>query len=775
MALKKIIFNPYLKMDNNDKQKFIIKTILTLPLINRSKVLLLLVMQTILLFGHLTAQPNSLLVEFKKIPKTAGNVARLIELSSNLIDYNVDSALRCADHIRQISIPDTAYDLHCKILINLGNIEKVSGKYDESNKYLFQALEIAEKNNLISSKIITLYQIGDLNRCIGLLDQSLLYLYMSKDFAHKNKVSQQYPELYEHISSTFYQLAEHNDPKFNLTKILSQREFNVEKSTVDAYIKLCKSYTDSALMFSELNNDNRTKLSCLNILGAYFRRQGNYPNAIEYFGKAIEVAEQINCKVDIPNYYINIARTYFDEKQYEKAIDFGLIGYQMSVDLNILAYKSTAANILRLSYTEKGDYKNALYYQRVETATREDMNSQKNWNNITELDKKYQTEQKQKEIEYQKTLLDLKNSEVFWRNIVITCMLIAFIVIIIGIFLIQKQKTVLFVQKEELVAQSEIILEQYDRLKKMDHFKESLTHALVHDLKNPLSQIMAFVGNPEVIHPARKMLRLIMNMLDVEKYENTEFSLHKEVHSLYNILSEVRTGQEISMREKNLELHLLFDDYRVLVDKEVMVRVFDNLLANAIRFSPQNRSLDIFAEQLDDDIIQISMRNYGEPISDEVLPYIFDKYRHFGKNDGSHSTGLGLTFCKMAVEAHSGKIGVWNEPEKGCNFWFTIPYASKTGEGEEIGNTAQYYKSKLQLSETDFEVLKEVVEQVKEFKIYEISRFHEKLDPLKETSGSTVNEWISLLFSTIYVQNIDEFNRLINLVENEQTKNTGCR
>ena len=736
--------------------------------------MLLLVMQTILLFGHLTAQPNSLLVEFKKIPKTAGNVARLIELSYNLIDYKVDSALSCAVQIRQISIPDTAYDLHCKILINLGNIEKVSGKYDESNKYLFQALEIAEKNNLISSKIITLYQIGDLNRCIGLLDQSLLYLYMSKDLAHKNKVSRQYPELYENISSTFYQLTDTIIPKFKTAKIPNQNEFNLESSKKEDFIKLCKIYADSALMLSELNMDKRTKLSCLNLLGAYSRQQRNYNQAIEYFGKAIEMAEQINCKVDIPNYYINIAGTYFDEKQYGKAIESGLKAYQMAIELNILIYKSTSANILRTSFMEMKDYKNALEYQHIEASTRAEINSQKNWNNITELDKKYQTEQKQKEIEYQKTLLDLKNSEVFWRNIVITCMLIAFIVIIIGIFFIQKQKTVLFVQKEELVAQSEIILEQYDRLKKMDHFKESLTHALVHDLKNPLSQIMACVGNPEVIHPARKMLRLIMNMLDVEKYENAEFSLNKEIHSLRNLLAEVRTGQEISLREKNLELHLLFDDYRVLADKEVMLRVFDNLLANAIRFSPQNRSIDVFAEQLDDDILQISVKNYGEPISDEVLPYIFDKYRHFGKNDGSHSTGLGLTFCKMAVEAHSGKIGVWNEPEKGCNFWFTIPYASKTGEGEEIGNTAQDYKSKLQLSETDFEVLKEVVKQVKEFKIYEISRFHEKLDLLKETSGSTVNEWISLLFSTIYVQNIDEFNRLINLVENEQTKNTGC-
>ena len=739
------------------------------------KVLLLLVLQIILLIGHLAAQTDSLLVEFKKIPKTSDNISKLIELSYDLIDYNVDSALSCAKQILQISLPDTNQDLHCKILINLGNIEKISGKYDESNKYLFQALEIAEKNHLISNKIIALYQIGDLNRCIGLLDQSIYYLYLSKNLAQKNKVGQQYPELYEHISSTFYQLAEHNDAKFDLTRILSPGEFRVEKSTVDTYFKSCKSYADSALKYSELNNDNRTKLSCLNILGAYFRRQGSYPNAIEYFGKAIEVAEQINCKVDIPNYYINIARTYFDEKQYEKAITFGLKGYQNAVELNILAYKSTAANILRLAYAEKEDFKNALYYHLIETVTREDMNSEQNWNRITELDKKYQTEQKQKEIEVQKILLDSENTKGFWKNIVIACLLIGCIIIIIGIFLIQKQKTILFIQKEEIEAQSEKISEQYERLEKLDHFKESLTRALVHDLKNPLSQIMACVDNPAVIHPARKMLLLIMNMLDVERYENTEFLLKKEPHCLRNLLEEVKTGQEISLREKNLKLRFLLGDYNVLADKEVLARVFDNLLVNAIRFSPQNQSIDIFAEQLDDDMLHISVTNYGEPIPENVLPYIFDKYRQFGKKDGNHSTGLGLTFCKMAVEAHGGKIGVSSKSGKGCNFWFTIPFASETVENEVIDTINQDNISKLLLLEADFEILKKIVEQVKEFEIFEISRFHEILDPLKETSGSTVNDWISMLFGAINVQNQVEFNRLINLAENGQAKNTDCR
>lgn len=341
---------------------------------------------------------------------------------------------------------------------------------------------------------------------------------------------------------------------------------------------------------------------------------------------------------------------------------------------------------------------------------------------------------------------------------------------------LQTKNIELAAQKEEIQTQAEKITEQYEHLEKLDQFKESLTHTLVHDLKNPLNQIMLKTTNPLVKLSARKMLQLIMNMLDVERYEHAGFELNKDVHCLGSILDEVKKGQEISMNEKNLELKNHFGDYHVLVDKDILVRIFDNLLSNAIRYSPLNQVIDIFAEPTADHFLKISIRNYGESINQEILPYIFDKYRQFGKNEGRtyRTTGLGLTFCKMAVEAHGGKIGVHSNPEEGTNFWFTIPFISKTDEKNENHNTAHDVQPEIRLSDSDREMLKTAVKQMKEFEIYEISRFHEVLDPIRETSGSAVNDWISLLFSAIYIQNAELFDRLIKLAENGQTKNSDC-
>lgn len=298
---------------------------------------------------------------------------------------------------------------------------------------------------------------------------------------------------------------------------------------------------------------------------------------------------------------------------------------------------------------------------------------------------------------------------------------------------LQSKNIELASQKEEIQVQAEEITQQYERLEKLDRFKESLTHALVHDLKNPLSQIMLKTSNPLVNQSARKMHRLITNMLDVEKYENAEFRLNKEIHSLRGMLEEVKAGQQPALGEKNLKLNLNFDDYLVQADKEVMIRVFDNLLSNAIRFSPQNRNIEVFAENSGSDIIHISFKNYGDSIPEEALPFIFDKYWQFEKSDSSsyRTTGLGLTFCKMAVEAHGGNIKVRNEPD-GVVFTFAL-----AGNINPVQTTASENETtEIVLTVEQKAMLKPFFDCLKEFEVHQVSDILQVLDEIPEDSDN---------------------------------------
>ncbi len=698
------------------------------------------------------AQADLLLDEFMKTSKTAENIPRLIILTQQIADYKADSALMCAYKIQQIEIPANEYDLQSNILTNIGIMAKLNGKYDEANTYLSQALDIAEKHNSVVSQIIILCQIGELNRCIGLLDQSLQYLYLSRNLADKYKINHQHPKIYDRLSATYYQLADHNDPLFENIKIQGQNDIGPDRKTMYDYIKLCKIYADSSIMYSTLNKDIRTNLSSLNILGAYFRHEKQYKKAIEYFNKALDLANSNHFKTNVPNYYANISRTWFDQKNYEKAIETGLKGYAIANELNIVAYKSILAHTLSISYVEIKDFENALRFQIAETETRNIIYSQENWNQITELDKKYQTEQKQKEIEHQKELIDLKNKEVYRLNIIIIILLVVFAVIVAGIIYIQKQK-------KRIRAQAEKISEQYQNLEKLDRFKESLTHALVHDLKNPLSQILINTDNPNIRFASNKMLRLVMNLLNVEKYENTQFVLNKEIHSLSDVMNEVKNDHIIGLNEKNVTLNFRFTEYLINADKEIIIRVLDNLLSNAIRFAPLNSSIEVFAKKNKDNTIQIGIKNHGHHIAEEELPHIFDKYRHFEKNDNSshRSTGLGLTFCKMAVEAHGQTIFAQNEAD-GVLFSFSL-------EGEIANNQQQINREKepdWNLSQDEINLLQPYFQELQNIEVSHISDIHRVINRIPDESGNIINikKQIS---NAVFASNAELYNRLITL------------
>jgi signal transduction histidine kinase len=614
---------------------------------------------------------------------------------------------------------------------------------------------------------------------------------MSKDLAYQNKVSQQYPALYDRISSTFYELTEHTHPKFKLAKIPNQNEFNLEKSTTDDYLELCKIYADSALIFSEVNNDNRTKLSSLNILGAYSRQKQNYDQAIGFFRKAIELAEQINFKIDIPNYYINIARTYFIEKQFQKAIEYGLKGYLTAVNLNILIYKSTSASILRSSYLEINDYKNALEYQTIEASTREEMNSQKNWNNISELGKKYQTEQKEKEIEFQRKLLELKSVEILWKNIVLIFMLIVCVIIVIGILYIQRNNKKLKKanqkianQNEEIQAQTRILETTNEKLVELDHFKEGMICMIVHDLKNPLNSILNTDHIERIKQAGKQMLIMVLNLLDVQKFEDAKMKLELQNSLAYNIAEKAYNQVIVLMEEKNITFkNQINKTLCIKTDPEILERVFVNLLTNAIKYTPNNGNISIMNELMNEKLVDVKpdfipsffhsfilfkVSDTGQGIPADKHHLVFEKFGQVeAKKSGSvSSTGLGLTFCKLAVEAHGGQIGVESEVGNGTTFWFTVP------TGTEVASTLlvekEYPKTEtFNISEEDKKTLLVLLPQFRELEVYEVSSIRNLLKNKDITENCHCRIWVNEMQKVLRSGNAERYTELLNLIENK--------
>ncbi|HBZ65334.1 MAG TPA: hypothetical protein DEO70_00735 [Bacteroidales bacterium] len=276
----------------------------------------------------------------------------------------------------------------------------------------------------------------------------------------------------------------------------------------------------------------------------------------------------------------------------------------------------------------------------------------------------------------------------------------------------------LALQKDEIGIKAEELRVKNRHLEELDKFKRILISTLVHDLKNPLGQIMMKTTDKKLKYTAGKMLRLVMNLLDVEKYEQTTFSIDKQPVSLRSILDEVISCQEIILKEKNLSVLISTDDIDLYADKEILKRVFENLITNAVRFSIQNHNIEITALASTDEIISISIKNYGSHIPDEALETIFDKYIQAEKIDSSgyKSTGLGLTFCRMAIQAHGHTIKARNT-DNGVLFEFTL-------DGKAISTWEKYIVSadeSVKLSTNEEALLRPWLDQLSRLEICQIS------------------------------------------------------
>jgi signal transduction histidine kinase len=112
----------------------------------------------------------------------------------------------------------------------------------------------------------------------------------------------------------------------------------------------------------------------------------------------------------------------------------------------------------------------------------------------------------------------------------------------------------------------------------------------------------------------------------------------------------------------------------ITCDADLILRVIQNLFSNALKFTPKDGTITIKVRSLLEGA-RVSVEDTGTGISPHHLPKIFDKFYQAEARESS--TGLGLTFCKLAVELHGGRIGVESEIGKGSTFWFILPSVAR--------------------------------------------------------------------------------------------------
>jgi signal transduction histidine kinase len=220
--------------------------------------------------------------------------------------------------------------------------------------------------------------------------------------------------------------------------------------------------------------------------------------------------------------------------------------------------------------------------------------------------------------------------------------------------------------------------------------REELTHMIVHDLRSPLTVVAGYIEaleqtaagklSPveakfvaEAQRGADKMREMITTLLDVGRLEAGEMPLRLQPHDIAEIARKAVHHFTPVVQDRHLDCEVPPEPVIVSCDADVVRRVLENLISNAIKFTRSDGTIRVTVQPNDTDVT-ISVSDNGQGIPPDQHKRIFEK---FGQTESGsahkNSTGIGLAFCRLAVEAHGGEIGVTSESGKGSTFQFRLP------------------------------------------------------------------------------------------------------
>lgn len=224
-------------------------------------------------------------------------------------------------------------------------------------------------------------------------------------------------------------------------------------------------------------------------------------------------------------------------------------------------------------------------------------------------------------------------------------------------------------------------------LSKVERMRRELMANVSHDLRTPLALIYSYA---EMMHDfphevtseqsqiimgeAKRLTSLVNDMLDISSLETGTARLNKVNYNLTESLE--KTVNRIRELVKNEGYHLYFDhdeDVNLFADEVKITQAFYNLLLNAITYSGDDKTVTV-RQSIKGNMVRIEVFDHGEGISQNDLPFIWERYY---KVDKKHKrpkigTGLGLSIIKKIIEMHGGEYGVESEVGKGSVFWFQL-------------------------------------------------------------------------------------------------------
>lgn len=580
----------------------------------------------------------------------------------------------------------------------LGNIKKLSADYSDSEKYFKLAIQKAKIAKNVPQEVAALNDYGIM------LENRSQYTEALNLYMQALKLSEKQNDLIgaanAQLNIGFVHLSQDEDDqaynwfkkslatsikgKYTKGEAWNYSNIAIVLDRKGKYKESRKYYWKGASFVDKEKNKHEFSRIYFNIANTY-KSERRYKEAISYFMKSLELKRLFNDPFDLSSTLSKLSVCCRNTNELQKAIAYAEESLAMAKKAESADLEISALMALSDAYEAIGNYKKALSFERQIPDLQDALYNEEKLEKRTEMIAKYESEKKAQENKLLKQQAELTSTQLHKKNLTIFSFILCTILILIILTAVYnrsrrkgKLNALLIKQKTEIETKNSLLEEAISE-------KNNLMNIVAHDLRAPLDKVKGLSdlmrdeeNNTETQRECLELItvvteqgrRLIDDLLTISKAETTNFHVEKAAFQVQPFLHNLYHSYQAQAQEKSISL--IFpdsSDATVYTDADKLQRILDNLISNALKFSPAGKRIWIeFTDQANHCVF--SVRDEGPGISADDQAKLFRKFQKLTARptNGESSTGLGLAIVKQLAEHLNGTIEVSSSLGVGTTF-----------------------------------------------------------------------------------------------------------
>jgi len=577
-------------------------------------------------------------------------------------------------------------------------------EYDSAIKYFRKALDFALENSDTSLLAMSYYNLGGAYCDVESYPYSTELYLNSLDLWKAKKDTFRIAKTILAIANNYYYFGDfqigqdYYKQSIELFRLLGDTS-NLSKSignsaALFAYKKqfdTAMALYDEALSLVKYSKYTDVFVNNLIGIGMVYEELGKYDTAYNFYKRAFYESKRIDYKIQESFSYLNFAYYFMYKDIFDSAEFYALKALDQSELISNKLLKVNSYDVLHEIYYKTGQYKEAYDYLMLTKEKNDSLYNISRQRQLEAINARYSLKEKEAELANAKLQLSLNQNFLDKQLIVRNALIAVLFLFLLVISLIYRSQRIKSKTNELLNRKNREIQQKSKEIKDIEAAKSRWFINISHELRTPLTLIkgpMEILSNDELsnenkrnlqiaLRNVKKLESLVNEILDLTKIEEGTVDLNYSQVEIDRLLSELITSFDSSAKMKNIAFsyrNQLTESTFLKIDKNKISKVINNLLTNALKFTPEDGSITVrLLESADDVIIEIS--DTGDGISKDEVHHIFDRFYQSknSKQVGNAGSGIGLSLSKEIVSLHQGDIKVKSRLGKGSTFSIMLP------------------------------------------------------------------------------------------------------